>query len=107
LAKAVAGENKVSFFSLSGSEFVEMFVGLGAVGVRDLFKQAKENAPCIVFVDELDALEKARDFANVGGHDERDQTLNQLLVELDGTIRIWALFCWLPPIALRFWIRRC
>jgi cell division protease FtsH len=72
LAKAVAGESKVPFFSLSGSEFVEMFVGLGAARVRDLFKQAKENAPCIVFVDELDALGKARGFGNVGGHDERE-----------------------------------
>ena len=72
------------FFSLSGSEFVEMFVGLGAARVRDLFKQAKENAPCIIFVDELDALGKARGIGTVGGHDEREQTLNQLLVELDG-----------------------
>jgi len=84
LAKAVAGESKVPFFSLSGSEFVEMFVGLGAARVRDLFKQAKENAPCIIFVDELDALGKARGIGSVGGHDEREQTLNQLLVELDG-----------------------
>ena len=84
LAKAVAGESKVPFFSLSGSEFVEMFVGLGAARVRDLFKQAKEKAPCIIFVDELDALGKARGFGTVGGHDEREQTLNQLLVELDG-----------------------
>ncbi|MDJ0915253.1 MAG: ATP-dependent zinc metalloprotease FtsH [Desulfobacterales bacterium] len=84
LAKAVAGESKVPFFSLSGSEFVEMFVGLGAARVRDLFKQAKEKAPCIVFVDELDALGKARGVGTVGGHDEREQTLNQLLVELDG-----------------------
>jgi len=84
LAKAVAGESGVPFFSLSGSEFVEMFVGLGAARVRDLFKQAKENAPCIIFIDELDALGKARGFGTVGGHDEREQTLNQLLVELDG-----------------------
>ena len=84
LAKAVAGESKVPFFSLSGSEFVEMFVGLGAARVRDLFKQAKEKAPCIIFIDELDALGKARGFGTVGGHDEREQTLNQLLVELDG-----------------------
>ncbi|MBW2411228.1 MAG: ATP-dependent metallopeptidase FtsH/Yme1/Tma family protein, partial [Deltaproteobacteria bacterium] len=84
LAKAVAGESRVPFFSLSGSEFVEMFVGLGAARVRDLFKQAKENAPCIIFIDELDALGKARGFGTVGGHDEREQTLNQLLVELDG-----------------------
>ena len=84
LAKAVAGESRVPFFSLSGSEFVEMFVGLGAARVRDLFKQAKENAPCIIFIDELDALGKARGYGTVGGHDEREQTLNQLLVELDG-----------------------
>jgi cell division protease FtsH len=84
LAKAVAGESKVPFFSLSGSEFVEMFVGLGAARVRDLFKQAKEKAPCIIFIDELDAVGKARGFGAVGGHDEREQTLNQLLVELDG-----------------------
>jgi cell division protease FtsH len=84
LAKAVAGESEVPFFSLSGSEFVEMFVGLGAARVRDLFKQAKEKAPCIIFIDELDALGKARGMALGGGHDEREQTLNQLLVELDG-----------------------
>ncbi len=84
LAKAVAGESGVPFFSLSGSEFVEMFVGLGAARVRDLFKQAKEKAPCIIFIDELDALGKARGVAMAGGHDEREQTLNQLLVELDG-----------------------
>ena len=84
LAKAVAGESKVPFFSLSGSEFVEMFVGLGAARVRDLFKQAKASAPCIIFVDELDALGKARGMGTMGGHDEREQTLNQLLVELDG-----------------------
>lgn len=84
LAKAVAGESKVPFFSLSGSEFVEMFVGLGAARVRDLFKQAKDSAPCIIFIDELDALGKARGIGTVGGHDEREQTLNQLLVELDG-----------------------
>ena len=84
LAKAVAGESNVPFFSLSGSEFVEMFVGLGAARVRDLFKQAKEKAPCIIFIDELDALGKARGMAAMGGHDEREQTLNQLLVELDG-----------------------
>ena len=84
LAKAVAGESKVPFFSLSGSEFVELFVGMGAARVRDLFKQAKEKAPCIIFIDELDALGKARGIGGVGGHDEREQTLNQLLVELDG-----------------------
>ncbi len=84
LAKAVAGESGVPFFSLSGSEFVEMFVGLGAARVRDLFEQAKKQAPCIIFIDELDALGKARGIGAVGGHDEREQTLNQLLVEMDG-----------------------
>jgi len=84
LAKAVAGESGVPFFSLSGSEFVEMFVGLGAARVRDLFVQAREKAPCIIFIDELDALGKARGFGTMGGHDEREQTLNQLLVEMDG-----------------------
>jgi cell division protease FtsH len=85
LARAVAGESGVPFFSLSGSEFVEMFVGLGAARVRDLFNQAKEKAPCIIFIDELDALGKARGMAGMGGgHDEREQTLNQLLVEMDG-----------------------
>jgi len=84
LAKAVAGESKVPFFSLSGSEFVEMFVGLGAARVRDLFVQAKQKAPCIIFIDELDALGKARGMGTMGGHDEREQTLNQLLVEMDG-----------------------
>ncbi|HEX7118835.1 MAG TPA: ATP-dependent zinc metalloprotease FtsH, partial [Longimicrobiales bacterium] len=85
LARAVAGEAKVPFFSLSGSEFVEMFVGVGAARVRDLFEQAKANAPCIVFIDELDALGKARGVGGImGGHDEREQTLNQLLVEMDG-----------------------
>ena len=84
LAKAIAGESKVPFFSLSGAEFVEMFVGLGAARVRDLFVQAKQKAPCIIFIDELDALGKARGFSGIGGHDEREQTLNQLLVEMDG-----------------------
>ncbi|HOO46143.1 MAG TPA: ATP-dependent metallopeptidase FtsH/Yme1/Tma family protein, partial [Deltaproteobacteria bacterium] len=84
LAKAVAGESGVPFFSLSGSEFVEMFVGLGAARVRDLFVQAKLKAPCIIFIDELDALGKARGMSTMGGHDEREQTLNQLLVEMDG-----------------------
>ena len=84
LAKAVAGEAKVPFFSISGSEFVEMFVGVGAARVRDLFARAIEKAPCIIFVDELDALGKARGINPMGGHDEREQTLNQLLVEMDG-----------------------
>jgi cell division protease FtsH len=85
LARAVAGEAGVTFYSISGSEFVEMFVGVGAARVRDLFEQAKKHAPCIVFIDELDALGKARGSAGpMGGHDEREQTLNQLLVEMDG-----------------------
>jgi len=84
LARAVAGEAKVPFFSMSGSEFVEMFVGVGAARVRDMFRQAQEHAPCIVFIDELDALGKARGLSPLGGHDEREQTLNQLLVEMDG-----------------------
>jgi cell division protease FtsH len=83
LAKAVAGEAKVPFFSMSGSEFVEMFVGMGAARVRDLFKQAAEKAPCIIFIDEIDAIGKSRE-GNLGGNDEREQTLNQLLAEMDG-----------------------
>ena len=84
LAKAVAGESNVPFFSISGSEFVEMFVGMGASKVRDLFRQAKEKAPCIVFIDEIDAIGKKRDGSLIGGNDEREQTLNQLLTEMDG-----------------------
>ena len=84
LAKAVAGEANVPFFSISGSEFVEMFVGMGASKVRDLFKQANEKAPCIVFIDEIDTIGKKRDAQGVGGNDEREQTLNQLLTEMDG-----------------------
>ena len=84
IARAVAGEAGVPFFSISGSDFVEMFVGMGAARVRDLFEQARDKAPCIIFIDELDALGKARGAGMVGGHDEREQTLNQLLVEMDG-----------------------
>ena len=83
LAKAVAGEAGVPFFSMSGSEFVEMFVGMGASKVRDLFKQAKEKAPCIVFIDEIDAIGQKRD-GRLSSNDEREQTLNQLLTEMDG-----------------------
>ena len=83
LAKAVAGEAGVPFFSISGSDFVEMFVGMGASRVRDLFKQAEEKAPCIVFIDEIDAIGKSRD-NQLGGNDEREQTLNQLLTQMDG-----------------------
>lgn len=84
LAKAVAGEAKVPFFSISGSAFVEMFVGMGAARVRDLFSQAVEKAPCIIFIDEIDAIGKSRDSGEIGGNDEREQTLNQLLAEMDG-----------------------
>ncbi|MBR3749291.1 MAG: ATP-dependent zinc metalloprotease FtsH, partial [Firmicutes bacterium] len=84
LARAVAGEAKVPFFSLAGSDFVEMFVGMGASKVRDLFKQAKEKAPCIVFIDEIDAIGQKRNSGTIGGNDEREQTLNQLLTEMDG-----------------------
>ena len=84
LAKAVAGEANVPFFSISGSEFVEMFVGMGAAKVRDLFQQANEKAPCIVFIDEIDTIGKKRDGGGMGGNDEREQTLNQLLTEMDG-----------------------
>jgi len=83
LARAVAGEAKVPFFSISGSEFVEMFVGVGASRVRDLFKQAQQQAPCIIFIDEIDAIGRSRD-SRMGGNDEREQTLNQLLTEMDG-----------------------
>ena len=84
LAKAVAGEAGVPFFSISGSDFVEMFVGVGASRVRDLFEQGKKNAPCIIFIDEIDAVGRRRGAGLGGGHDEREQTLNQLLVEMDG-----------------------
>ncbi len=84
LAKAVAGEAGVPFFSISGSDFVEMFVGVGASRVRDLFQDAKKNSPCIIFIDEIDAVARRRGSGLGGGHDEREQTLNQLLVEMDG-----------------------
>ena len=84
LARAIAGEAGVPFFSISGSDFVEMFVGVGASRVRDLFEQAKKSAPCIVFIDEIDAVGRQRGAGLGGGHDEREQTLNQLLVEMDG-----------------------
>ena len=84
LAKAIAGEAKVPFFSIAGSDFVEMFVGVGASRVRDMFEQAKKHAPCIIFIDEIDAVGRQRGAGLGGGHDEREQTLNQLLVEMDG-----------------------
>jgi ATP-dependent Zn protease len=84
LARAIAGEAKVPFFTISGSDFVEMFVGVGASRVRDMFEQAKKHAPCIIFIDEIDAVGRHRGAGLGGGHDEREQTLNQLLVEMDG-----------------------
>src|SRR5204862_7901384 len=84
LARAVAGEAGVPFYTISGSDFVEMFVGVGASRVRDLFEQAKQNSPCIIFVDEIDAVGRQRGAGLGGGHDEREQTLNQILVEMDG-----------------------
>src|SRR6185312_9027906 len=84
LARAIAGEAKVPFFSISGSDFVEMFVGVGASRVRDMFEQAKKRAPCIIFIDEIDAVGRHRGAGLGGGNDEREQTLNQLLVEMDG-----------------------
>jgi len=84
LARAIAGEANVPFFSISGSDFVEMFVGVGASRVRDLFEQGKKHAPCIIFIDEIDAVGRHRGAGLGGGHDEREQTLNQLLVEMDG-----------------------
>jgi cell division protease FtsH len=84
LAKAIAGEAKVPFFTISGSDFVEMFVGVGASRVRDMFEQAKKQSPCIIFIDEIDAVGRHRGAGLGGGHDEREQTLNQLLVEMDG-----------------------
>ena len=86
LAKAIAGEAKVPFFTISGSDFVEMFVGVGASRVRDMFEQAKKNAPCLIFIDEIDAVGRQRGAGLGGGHDEREQTLNQMLVEMDGLV---------------------
>ena len=108
LAKAVAGEAAVPFFSISGSEFVEMFVGVGAARVRDLFEQARAKAPAIIFIDELDALGRARGAGGmVGGHDEREQTLQQLLVELTASTAPPAWCCWPPPTGPRSSTRRC
>ena len=101
LARAVAGEAKVPFFSLSGSEFVEMFVGVGAARVRDFFAQAEVKAPCIVFIDELDALGKARIQSPMGSHEEREQTLNQLLAEMDGFDGRKGSSSWARPTAPR------
>ena len=105
LAKAVAGEANVPFFSISGSDFVEMFVGVGASRVRDLFQQASKVAPCIIFIDEIDAVGQARD-ARFGSNSEQEQTLNQLLGEIDGFDSSKGVVCWLPPTGRRFWTRR-
>ena len=108
LARAVAGEAEVPFFSISGSEFVEMFVGVGAARVRDLFEQASKAAPAIIFIDELDALGRARmPGGGFGGHDEKEQTLNQLLSRWTASIRRPASCCWPPPTAPRSSTRRC
>ena len=108
LARAIAGEAKVPFFTISGSDFVEMFVGVGASRVRDMFEQAKKHAPCIIFIDEIDAVGRHRGAGLGGGHDEREQTLNQLLVEMDGfrrlmrasssSLRRTARMCWIPAL---------
>ena len=108
LAKAVAGEANVPFFSISGSEFVEMFVGAGAAKVRDLFKQANEKAPCIVFIDEIDTIGKKRDGGGFSGNDEREQTLNQLLTEMDGfSSNNGVSGSWPPPTVRNPWIPHC
>jgi cell division protease FtsH len=107
LSKAVAGEAKVPFFSMSGSEFVEMFVGVGASRVRDLFQQAEQKAPCIIFIDELDALGRARGVGVAGAHEEREQTLNQLLAEMDGFDARKGVLSWQRPTGRRFLTRRC
>jgi cell division protease FtsH len=105
LARAVAGEAGVPFFSISGSDFVEMFVGVGASRVRDLFEQAKQNSPCIIFMDEIDAVGRQRGAGLGGGHDEREQTLNQLLVEMDGFDAKSGISCSLRPTVLTSSIR--
>jgi len=107
LAKAVAGEAGVPFFSLSGSDFVEMFVGVGAARVRDMFQQAEQKAPCIIFIDELDALGKTRGSGNIGGHDEREQTLNALLVEMDGFNSNSGVIVMAPRTAPKRWTPHC
>lgn len=106
LARAVAGEAGVPFFSLSGSDFVEMFVGVGASRVRDLFKEAKNSAPSIIFIDEIDAIGKSRDSRISSGNDEREQTLNQLLAEMDGLISNEGIYPLLQLTDLKFSIRR-
>ncbi len=107
LARAIAGEANVPFFSISGSDFVEMFVGVGASRVRDLFEQGKKNAPCIIFIDEIDAVGRHRGAGLGGGHDEREQTLNQLLVEMDGFESNEGVILVAPQTVPTCWIRRC
>jgi cell division protease FtsH len=107
LARAIAGEAGVPFFSISGSDFVEMFVGVGASRVRDLFVQGKKNAPCIIFIDEIDAVGRHRGAGLGGGHDEREQTLNQLLVEMDGFEANEGVILSRPLTVPMFWIPRC
>jgi cell division protease FtsH len=107
LARAIAGEANVPFFSISGSDFVEMFVGVGASRVRDLFEQGKKNAPCIIFIDEIDAVGRHRGAGLGGGHDEREQTLNQLLVKWTVSNRTKASSWLPPPTAPTYSIRRC
>ncbi len=107
LAKAIAGEAKVPFFSISGSDFVEMFVGVGASRVRDMFEQAKKHAPCIIFIDEIDAVGRHRGAGLGGGHDEREQTLNQLLVEMDGFEGGEGVIVIAAPTVPTCWTRRC
>jgi len=107
LAKAVAGEAHVPFFSLTGSDFIELYVGVGASRVRDLFKEATKNAPCIIFIDEIDAIGRSRDSKYGGGNEEREQTLNQLLSEMDGFDSSKGVFILAATNRLKFWIRRC
>ena len=107
LARACAGEAGVPFYSISGSDFVEMYVGVGASRVRDLFDKAKKTMPCIIFIDEIDAVGRQRGAGLGGGHDEREQTLNQLLVEMDTSRPTTASSSWLPPTAPTFWTRPC
>ena len=107
LARAIAGEANVPFFSISGSDFVEMFVGVGASRVRDLFEQGKKNAPCIIFIDEIDAVGRHRGAGLGGGHDEREQTLNALLVEMDGFESNEGVILIAATTDLTFWTQRC
>jgi cell division protease FtsH len=105
LARAVAGEAAVPFFSMSGADFVEMFVGVGASRVRDLFENGRKHAPCIIFIDEMDAVGRMRGAGLGGGHDEREQTLNALLVEMDGFLMSWMLrYCALAGSIARLWL---